>query len=83
MARGWNLTIITLSWTQVEKYIDLMIQSDRYLTDTEKEQRTARQETANYNVGDEVVVDLPTTGILLNHGSGLFPYRTLTHTKRR
>ena len=34
----------TLSWTQVEKYIDLMIQSDRYLTDEEKEQRTARQE---------------------------------------
>ena len=34
----------TLSWTQVEKYIDLMIQSDRYLTDKEKEQRTARQE---------------------------------------
>ena len=28
---------ITLKWTQVEKYIDLMIQSDRYLTDTEKE----------------------------------------------
>ena len=26
----------TLSWTQVEKYIDLMIQSDRYLTDKEK-----------------------------------------------
>ena len=23
----------TLSWTQVEKYIDLMVQSDRYLTD--------------------------------------------------
>ena len=35
---------ITLKWTQVEKYIDLMIQSDRYLTDKEKEQRTARQE---------------------------------------
>ena len=30
----------TLSWTQVEKYIDLMIQSDRYLTDKEKEQYT-------------------------------------------
>ena len=27
----------TLSWAQVEKYIDLMIQSDRYLTDKEKE----------------------------------------------
>ena len=27
----------TLSWTQVEKYIDLMIQSNRYLTDKEKE----------------------------------------------
>ena len=35
---------ITLKWTQVEQYIDLMIQSDRYLTDEEKEQRTARQE---------------------------------------
>ena len=35
---------ITLKWAQVEKYIDLMIQSDRYLTDEEKEQRTARQE---------------------------------------
>ena len=35
---------ITLSWTQAEKYIDLMIHSDRYLTDEEKEQRTARQE---------------------------------------
>ena len=30
----------TLSWTQVEKYIDLMIQSDRYLTDREKEHYT-------------------------------------------
>ena len=27
----------TLKWTQVEQYIDLMIQSDRYLTDKEKE----------------------------------------------
>ena len=35
---------IPLSWIQVEKYIDLMIQSDRYLTDAEKEQRTVRQE---------------------------------------
>ena len=35
---------ITLSWTQAEKYIDLMIHSDRYLTDTEKKQRAARQE---------------------------------------
>ena len=35
---------ITLKWAQVEQYIDLMIQSDRYLTDKEKEQRTARQE---------------------------------------
>ena len=26
-----------LKWAQVEKYIDLMIQSDRYLTDKEKE----------------------------------------------
>ena len=34
---------IPLSWIQVEKYIDLMIQSDRYLTDAEKEQRTVRQ----------------------------------------
>ena len=31
---------ITLKWTQVEKYIDLMIQSDRYLTDREKEHYT-------------------------------------------
>ena len=35
---------VTLSWTQVEKYIDLMIQSDRYLTDKEKEHRAAVQE---------------------------------------
>ena len=35
---------IPLSWIQVEKYIDLMIQSDRYLTDAEKGQRTVRQE---------------------------------------
>ena len=28
---------LTLKWTQVEQYIDLMIQSDRYLTDKEKE----------------------------------------------
>ena len=34
----------TLSWAQVERYIDLMIQSDRYLTDKEKERRAARQE---------------------------------------
>ena len=33
-----------LRWDRVEKYIDLMIQSDRYLTDAEKEQRTVRQE---------------------------------------
>ena len=30
----------TLSWTQVEKYIDLMVQSGRYLTDREKEHYT-------------------------------------------
>ena len=35
---------VTLSWAQVEKYIDLMIQSDRYLTDKEKEHRAAVQE---------------------------------------
>ena len=29
-----------LKWAQVEKYIDLMIQSDRYLTDREKEHYT-------------------------------------------
>ena len=29
-----------LKWTQVEQYIDLMIQSDRYLTDKEKEHYT-------------------------------------------
>ena len=34
----------TLKWTQVEQYIDLMIQSDRYLTDKEKEHRAAVQE---------------------------------------
>ena len=34
----------TLSWTQVEKYIDLMVQSDRYLTDKEKEHRAVVQE---------------------------------------
>ena len=31
---------IILKWAQVEKYIDLMIQSDRYLTDKEKEHYT-------------------------------------------
>ena len=31
---------ITLKWAQVEKYIDLMIQSDHYLTDKEKEHYT-------------------------------------------
>ena len=51
---------ITLKWAQVEKYIDLMIQSDRYLTDEEKEQRTAVQEENGYKVGDDVMVDLPT-----------------------
>ena len=30
----------TLKWAQVEQYIDLMIQSDRYLTDKEKEHYT-------------------------------------------
>ena len=30
----------TLKWAQVERYIDLMIQSDRYLTDKEKEHYT-------------------------------------------
>ena len=51
---------ITLKWAQVEKYIDLMIQSDRYLTDEEKEQRTTVQEEDGYKVGDDVMVDLPT-----------------------
>ena len=51
---------ITLKWAQVEKYIDLMIQSDRYLTDEEKEQRTTVQEENGYKVGDDVMVDLPT-----------------------
>ena len=31
---------ITLKWAQVERYIDLMIQSDHYLTDREKEHYT-------------------------------------------
>ena len=31
---------ITLKWAQVEQYVDLMIQSDRYLTDKEKEHYT-------------------------------------------
>ena len=31
---------ITLKWAQVEQYINLMIQSDRYLTDKEKEHYT-------------------------------------------
>ena len=31
---------ITLKWAQVERYIDLMVQSDRYLTDREKEHYT-------------------------------------------
>ena len=51
---------ITLKWAQVEKYIDLMVQSDRYLTDEEKEQRTTVQEENGYKVGDDVMVDLPT-----------------------
>ena len=51
---------ITLKWAQVEQYIDLMIQSDRYLTDEEKEQRTTVQEENGYKVGDDVMVDLPT-----------------------
>ena len=51
---------ITLKWAQVEKYIDLMIQSDRYLTDEEKEQCTTVQEENSYKVGDDVMVDLPT-----------------------
>ena len=33
-----------LRWSQVEQYIDLMIQSDRYLTENEKELRAAVQE---------------------------------------
>ena len=51
---------INLKWAQVEKYIDLMIQSDRYLTDEEKEQCTTVQEENGYKVGDDVMVDLPT-----------------------
>ena len=50
----------TLKWAQVEQYIDLMIQSDRYLTDEEKEQCTTVQEENGYKVGDDVMVDLPT-----------------------
>ena len=51
---------ITLKWAQVEKYIDMMIQSDRYLTDEEKEQCTTVQKENGYKVGDDVMVDLPT-----------------------
>ena len=51
---------ITLKWAQVEKYIDLMIQSDRYLTNEEKEQCATVQEENGYKVGDDVMVDLPT-----------------------
>ena len=51
---------ITLKWAQVEQYIDLMIQSNRYLTEEEKEQRAAVQEENGYKVGDDVMVDLPT-----------------------
>ena len=51
---------ITLKWAHVEKYIDLMIQSDRYLTEEEKEQHAAVQEENSYKVGDDVIVDLPT-----------------------
>ena len=52
-----------LKWAAIEQYIDLMIQSGRYLTDEEREQRTAAQEATIYKVGDEVVVDLPTRTI--------------------
>ena len=52
-----------LKWAAVEQYIDLMIQSGRYLTDEEREQRTAAQEATIYKVGDEVVVDLSTRTI--------------------
>ena len=52
-----------LKWAAIEQYIDLMIQSGRYLTDEEREQRTAAQEAATYKVGDEVVVDLSTRTI--------------------
>ena len=51
---------ITLKWVQVEQYIDLMIQSDRYLTDEEKGQCTTVQEENGYKVGDDVMIDLPT-----------------------
>ena len=52
-----------LKWAAIEQYIDLMIQSGRYLTAEEREQRTAAQEAAIYKVGDEVVVDLSTRTI--------------------
>ena len=52
-----------LKWAVIEQYIDLMIQSGRYLTDEEREQRTAAQEATIYKVGDEVVVDLSTRTI--------------------
>lgn len=52
-----------LKWAAIEQYIDLMIQSGRYLTDEEREQRTAAQEATTYKVGDEVVVDLSTRTI--------------------
>lgn len=52
-----------LKWAAIEQYIDLMIQSGRYLTDEEREQRTAAQEATIYKVRDEVVVDLSTRTI--------------------
>ena len=52
-----------LKWAAIEQYIDMMIQSGRYLTDEEREQRTAAQEATIYKVGDEVVVDLSTRTI--------------------
>ena len=51
---------VLLRWDRVEKYIDLMIQSDRYLSDEEKEQCATVQEENGYKVGDDVMVDLPT-----------------------
>ena len=55
-----------LNWNQIERYVDLMIQSDRYLTDKEKAERLAIAQAHeepedlpewNYQVGDTVYLD--------------------------
>ena len=73
---------ITLKWAQVEQYIDLMIQSDRYLTDKEKEHYSppapvSTKPDADLPMADAILVDAPCSGLGILAKKPDIRYKTL------